>query len=177
MPPHPLPLSRPLTNLPGATTSFTSTASTTSSTAAQTLATHTLRHNRWAYIHLSLHANAASTASPALDALTLRQHLTAALAQHLGQHGAATPVDVLKISDNDAWIRVPSEDGAGVVAAIGAWVGLSGLPSAGRGAGAGGGDGELERSRIGMVVRGWGEWLGAVSGAMGGDGGRDVFVG
>ncbi|KAF4314245.1 hypothetical protein GTA08_BOTSDO00065 [Botryosphaeria dothidea] len=152
--PSTLPLSRPLTT----TTSFTSTTST-ASTSTHLLTTHTSPPNRWTYIHLALHTTPPSPAQTA-DALSLRQRLTAALTQHLGAHGAAVPVDVLKMDGGDAWVRVPREDGAAVIAAVGAWVGV---------------EAEGER-RVGMAVRGWGEWLAAVA-LGGGCGGQDVFSG
>ncbi|KAF4544473.1 uncharacterized protein LTHEOB_6043 [Lasiodiplodia theobromae] len=167
MPPT-LPLSRPLPAGAAATTSFTSTTSTTSSNAPQTLHTHTHRRSPWTYIHLRLHTTPPTTTT--LDALTARQHLSAALRSYLGAHGAATAVDILRVDadSGDVWIRVPREDGAGVVAAVGGWVGSS----------AGGGGGE-EEVRTGWVVKGWGDWLGGVvlgrGGGAGGDGGADVF--
>ncbi|OMP86723.1 hypothetical protein BK809_0000127 [Diplodia seriata] len=120
MPPSSLPLSRPA----APTTSFTSTTTTTTtSTPSQTpssltLHTHTHRHAPWTYIHLRLHQ---TTPTNNLDALTTRQYLTAALRTHLGTHGAATAVDILKVTPRtgDVWVRVPREDGAGVVAAVG----------------------------------------------------------
>lgn len=143
--PSTLPLSRP--PVATATTSFTSTTSTTSSAStSQTLASHTHRHAPWTYLHLTLHTAAAGEPSPDLDALTTRQHLTTALRQHLGAHGAAVPVDILKVAASDAWVRVPGADGPAVVAAVGAWVGVE----------------EGER-RTAWVVRGWGGWLGAVA--------------
>lgn len=172
MPPT-LPLSRPLPAGAAATTSFTSTTSTTSSNAPQTLHTHTHRRSPWTYIHLRLHTTPPTTNAPPLDALTARQHLSAALRSYLGAHGAATAVDILRVDadSGDVWIRVPREDGAGVVAAVGGWVGFS----------AGGGAGE-EEVRTGWVVKGWGDWLGGVvlgrgggGGGGGGDGGVDVF--
>ncbi|GME56784.1 uncharacterized protein LTHEOB_6043 [Neofusicoccum parvum] len=159
-----MPPALPLSSRPGPTTSFASTtASTTSSTAPQTLATHTHRASPWTYIHLRLHASPAGASPPALDALTARQHLTAALRRHLGAHGAAAAVDVLAVRGADAWVRVPGEDGAGVVAAAGAWVG---------------GEADSEERTTGWVVRGWGPWLGPLvlgEGERGG-GGQGVFA-
>lgn len=43
------------------------------------------------------------------------------LSAHLGDHGAAIPIDILVIhDDSDVYVRVPQQDGAAVVAAIGA---------------------------------------------------------
>ena len=72
--------------------------------------------------------------------------------QFLGIHGAAVPVDVLKLEGSEVWIRVPAEDRSALVAAVGGWVGRAGE---------------------GWRVMGWSSWS---AGAEGGkDGGRELF--
>ncbi|DAA77141.1 TPA_exp: hypothetical protein A8136_6907 [Trichophyton benhamiae CBS 112371] len=72
----------------------------------------------------------ASSTSVALDPLTAKTYLTAALSQYLGLSGTAIPVDILKIGNRlgrsdgkSAWIRVPYEDAAAVTAAMSSWIG------------------------------------------------------
>lgn len=72
----------------------------------------------------------ASSTSMALDPLTAKTYLTAALSQYLGLSGTAIPVDILKIGNRlgrsdgkSAWIRVPYEDAAPVTAAMSSWIG------------------------------------------------------
>lgn len=57
-----------------------------------------------------------------MDAVTAHLQLTAALSQFLGLHGAAIPIDVLKLEGADLWIRVPFEDHSNVIAAVGGWI-------------------------------------------------------
>ncbi len=116
----------------------------------QATKTLTLRNPTWSYIHLKQFQppNTSST----LDALTAHIQITAALHQFLGVHGAAVPVDVLKLEGSEVWIRVPAEDRSAVVAAVGGWVGKAGE---------------------GWRVIGWSSWS---AGAEGGkDGGRELF--
>ncbi|KAI9657035.1 MAG: hypothetical protein M1821_003201 [Bathelium mastoideum] len=111
------------------------------SSAYKTHTTLTISQPQYTYLHLSLVSSASLPAhgrsdtalssrqkATELDALTVRTHLTAALSAFLGLTGSAIPVDILKHSgivngSNDAWIRVPFEDGNAVVAALGTWVG------------------------------------------------------
>lgn len=109
----------------------------------------TIRFPPFTYLHLSLQT-ASPPASP-IDNLTARLHLTAALQQFLGLTGAAIPVDILHVRDQDVWVRVGREDGDAVVGAVGAWV------EAGEG--------------LSWRVRGRGDWLGAVVAG----GGRGLF--
>lgn len=112
--------------------------------------TLTLRNPTWSYIRLQQFQPPQNTST--LDALTAHIQITAALHQFLGVHGAAVPVDVLKLEGSDVWIRVPAEDRSAVVAAVGGWVGRAGE---------------------GWRVMGWSSWS---AGAEGGkDGGRDLF--
>ena len=141
------------------TTKPTSTTTTTKPTTFKTL---TLRSPPWSYIHLQqIHHNQASQQTP-LDPLTVHLHLTQALHTFLGLHGAAIPIDILKLdSESESsssgeeqsgglWIRVPSQDRAAVLAAVGGWVGKGGE---------------------GWRVLGWSSW--GIGG--GRDGGRDLF--
>ena len=77
-----------------------------------------------------------------LDALSARTYLSCALSQFLGLTGTAIPIDILKIEPrgtktngngvnkyDSAWVRVPRDDGAAVVAAISSWIGGSGSGS------------------------------------------------
>ena len=118
---------------------------------SSTSPTRTLRHAPYTYLHLSLLTpNHSSQPTPQPDEITVRLHIQSALKAHLGLHGAAIGVDVLKVSswDSDSgvgqpqcWIRVAREDEGPVVGALSAWVG---------------GDGVVWR------VEGRGGWLGGV---------------
>jgi ribonuclease P/MRP protein subunit POP8 len=118
-----------------------------------TLTQATLRKPVWTYLHLVSHTSPPS--SQPLDTSTARLHLTSALKQYLGLTGEAIPIDFLKLQDRDLWVRVPREDSAAVVAALGGWVG--------------GSDG----ASVGWKVQGRDEWLPRLSG---GDG-MDLFGG
>lgn len=84
----------------------------------------TLRDPPWSYIHLQRLAS--STQPPDLDAVTAHLHLTAALTQFLGLHGAAISFDVLKLEGQDVWIRLPREDSSALIAAVGGWISANG---------------------------------------------------
>ena len=140
----------------------TSHSQSTPATKPSTLQTLTLRSPPWSYIHLQqIHHNQASQQTP-LDPLTVHLHLTQALHTFLGLHGAAIPIDILKLdSESESsssgeeqsgglWIRVPSQDRAALLAAVGGWVGKGGE---------------------GWRVLGWSSW--GIGG--GRDGGRDLF--
>lgn len=107
----------------------------------------TIRHPRWSYIHLR------HLSPHPLDALTSHLHLTTALSQFLGQHGASVPIDLLKLDEGpgEVWIRVPAQDRCAVVAAVGGWVGKAGE---------------------GWRVLGWSSWGAGVKGR---DGGQELF--
>jgi ribonuclease P/MRP protein subunit POP8 len=125
--------------------------------------TATLRSPRWTYFHLQLFTSSMTTTAssadePALDALTVRRYLTAALSRFLGQMGAATPVDILKIDQQDVWVRVPRDDATAVHEAVSSWVSNQG----------GMGDG----SGMKWIIKGRDEWLIRLAG----DSGQDLFT-
>ncbi|KAF2003088.1 hypothetical protein P154DRAFT_573488 [Amniculicola lignicola CBS 123094] len=119
-------------------------------------------------------STATSTALRDLDPLTASTLLTPTLSAFLGLHGSRIPVDILKCEGRDVWIRVPREDGKGVLGALTGWMGWceAGLVPGG----AEGGEGENGRVRVSWRVRGKGDWLGAVVGEGDGDGG-ELFEG
>ncbi|EEQ34063.1 conserved hypothetical protein [Microsporum canis CBS 113480] len=127
------------------------------STSAETLVTLTSRRPQWAYLHLELQDNiknrtqneliqdvntnrvtAASdsiTKAPALDPLTAKTYLSAALSQYLGLSGTAIPIDILKIASKAnqrnaryLWIRLPYDDAAAASAAMSSWIGSESGP-------------------------------------------------
>ncbi|KAJ5948168.1 hypothetical protein N7466_001183 [Penicillium verhagenii] len=117
------------TALPG------STASNSKAKEASTSTMHfTSRNPPWTYLKLQLIPQPGSTATQPLDELSARTYLSAALSQFLGLTGTAIPIDILKTEPASptaekydmAWIRVPREDGASVVAALSSWVGSFG---------------------------------------------------
>ena len=86
----------------------------------------TLRNPPYSYFHLRLQS--LDTQNPqAVDELTIRSYLTAALQQYLGLTGTAIPVDILKVEGQNVWIRVPREDEVAVTAAVSQWVGTKGV--------------------------------------------------
>lgn len=94
----------------------------------------------FSYACLQLLSNPAAEVE--LDELTVRTHIMSALTQFLGLTGSAISVDILKVNGSECWIRVPREDLAPVIAAMGGWVG-------GRNAG----------GQVGWRVMGSGNWL------------------
>ena len=122
----------------------------------------TLRRPPYTYFHLSLFTLAsASNPSPLprqafqkqttpLDAITALTYLQSALQQSFGLTGAAIPIDILKVSNDDTkqeiWTRVPYEDGGKVMAAVSAWSGTS------------------DEKGVSLRVVGKGEWLGGLMG-------------
>jgi ribonuclease P/MRP protein subunit POP8 len=138
--------------LPPSTTSLSTKKRSHSSSKPQHQPTKTLtlRNPTWSYIRLQQFQPPQN--SNTLDALTAHIQIAAALHQFLGVHGAAVPVDVLKLEGSDVWIRVPAQDRSALVAAVGGWVGRAGE---------------------GWRVMGWSSWS---AGAEGGkDGGRELF--
>lgn len=150
--------------------------------------TYRLPPSRWGYLRLRAlpapSAEAAALGPSSLDMHTARLRLSAALAQSLGDHGAAIPVDLLALplalptaaaampphgheptpshthtppplATNDVLLRVPRGDGAAVAAAVGAW------------SGSGGGGGAWGEGGVGWVVVGRGD---GVMGVVLGDG-------
>ena len=69
----------------------------------------------------------ASICSPttleAIDTITARLHLMAALEQFLGVTGTAIPTDILKVDGREVLIRVPREDASFVIGALSGWTG------------------------------------------------------
>jgi ribonuclease P/MRP protein subunit POP8 len=104
--------------------------------------TFTLRAAPYTYLQLSVKTVAHPTGRPPLDAITARTYLTTALSQYLGLTGTAISIDILKVTDQDFWIRVPRQDASAVVAAVGQWA----------------------NSQLGvsLKIEGRGEWLGGV---------------
>lgn len=118
------------------------------------ISSKTIKTQPFAYACLELISSSPpSTNTTALDALTTRTHLTSALMQFLGLTGSAISVDVLKIcagkgaGGDEVWIRVPAPDLAPVLAAVGGWVGRSGVGG---------------QERVSWRVMGSGLWLGGV---------------
>lgn len=86
----------------------------------------TLKAPSYAYAHLELiTANQKSV----LDDLTLRQYLSSALKQFLGLTGMGMPIDILKVSGCESWVRVPRQDLGAFAAALTAWTGSGGSVS------------------------------------------------
>ena len=78
----------------------------------------------WTYLHLSL---ITSEPNAVVDELTLRSCLLQAFSSYLGDCGAAIPVDILQIGEDEcagkvrrpsAYIRVPSEDAHAAIAGV-----------------------------------------------------------
>ena len=102
----------------------------------------TLRGSPYTYLQLSLkHVGEPADRAP-FDTLTARTYLTSALSQYLGLTGTAIPIDILKVTERDCWIRVPKDDASAVTAAIGQWANAL-VP-------------------VSMIVEGRGDWLGGV---------------
>jgi len=105
----------------------------------------------FSYAHLALITSSPSITT--LDEITVRSYLTSALTQFLGLSGAAISIDILKVEGTDGkklvtagdvWLRVPREDLAPFLAAVGGWVG--------------------EGGKVGWRVKGSGNWLSALVG-------------
>jgi ribonuclease P/MRP protein subunit POP8 len=60
-----------------------------------------------------------------LDNLLVKSYCTAALKQFLGLTGQAIPIDILKVQDTAAWVRLPKEDLKSFSAAITAYNGVN----------------------------------------------------
>jgi len=91
------------------------------SNAAQILHQRALRNNQFHYLHLSLMAQ--FNHSNPIDEATAMLNLQAALGQFLGLTGTAIPIDILKLEEQDVWIRVPNADSRMVISALSSWVG------------------------------------------------------
>ncbi|RAR13199.1 hypothetical protein DDE83_003455 [Stemphylium lycopersici] len=112
----------------------------------------TFRKASWCYLHLVLVTPSAlgtSTASnpapptPDISPVQASLALLSALRSYLGTTGTAIPMDILKTSGRNVWVRVPRGDARGVRAAVSGWVGsvegaeLFGSSNGGGGAGGG----------------------------------------
>ena len=93
--------------------------------------TFTLRNPPCGYLHLELSTEntGSKPVISAIDAITVRTHLSSALKQYLGLTGLAIQIDILKIDpeSSGAWVRVPREDERAVVAALSQWAGHGGV--------------------------------------------------
>lgn len=113
----------------------------------------TLRNPPSTYLHLNVITLVNNTPSQvtALDEITLRTYLTAALTEYLGITGTAIPINILKVdsTSGEAWVSLPREDERAMVAALTQWVGKGG----------------------GVVIRvvNRGSWLGGLIGNMKGE--------
>jgi ribonuclease P/MRP protein subunit POP8 len=108
----------------------------------QTDVTVTLHSTPYSYLQLSVTSIDGQVARHPRDAITARTYLTSALAQYLGLTGTAIPIDILKVTEQDFWVRVPKDDASAVVAAVGQWAN----PSVG----------------ISLKIEGRGDWLGGI---------------
>lgn len=97
-----------------------------SSKPSSTIYTTTIKTPPHAYAHLEL---ITTSQESVLDDLTLRQHLTSALKQFLGLTGMGMPIDILKVSGRECWVRVPRQDLGAFAAALTAWTGSGGSAS------------------------------------------------
>lgn len=114
------------------------------------LSQFTIRKAPWSYFHLQRLVS--SNTVPALDAVTVQLYLSSALTQFLGLHGAAIAFDILRIADQDVWIRLAAEDRGALVAAAGGWVSSNG---------------------DGWRIKGWSSWDAGVTNE---GGGQDLFA-
>ena len=79
----------------------------------------------FAYAQLELSMDTNDPNAIALDDLQVKAYCTAALRQFLGVTGTAIPIDILKVTPSEAWLRVPREDLPSFAAALTAWKGMS----------------------------------------------------
>jgi ribonuclease P/MRP protein subunit POP8 len=87
--------------------------------------TCTIRNPPFSYAQLELLSGPGAGEKPCLDEITVRSYCSAALTRFLGATGAAISLDILKVHENQCWVRVPREDLAAFAAAITAWRGAS----------------------------------------------------
>lgn len=82
----------------------------------------TLTRPHWSYFRLSTFPSASADSQPPLDATTARWALQQALSTYLGDHGAAIPIDMLKVEHGpqccDVIVRVPHQDRDAFAAAV-----------------------------------------------------------
>ncbi|KAF5021849.1 hypothetical protein F66182_6106 [Fusarium sp. NRRL 66182] len=115
--------------------------------------TCTIKEPPFSYAHLELVTDTLSSSSSViLDNLSLKIYCTAALRQFLGITGTAISIDILKVENNHAWVRVPRPDLGSFAAAITAWRGTSD-------------NGE----QVSLQLRQCSDWLGAMVGTDGQD--------
>lgn len=94
--------------------------------------TSTIRNSPYAYLQLFVTRTdsrnpARSIAVQDYDDITLRTYLNSALTQYLGLVGTAISIDILRIQDGEAWVRLPGDDESAVVAALSQWTGAQGV--------------------------------------------------
>lgn len=82
----------------------------------------TIKSPPFSYAHLEVRRDEPGH-SPT-DTLQFKSYLTAALTQFLGSTGAAISVDILKVDNDECWVRVPRPDLGAFAAAITAWPGV-----------------------------------------------------
>ncbi|TQS31511.1 hypothetical protein Golomagni_08205 [Golovinomyces magnicellulatus] len=85
------------------------------------ISTTTIKDTQFSYAHLTLSTNGPD--SIVLDDLQVKSYCNGALQQFLGLTGLAIPVDILKVTETDCWLRVPRQDLSNFAAAITAWRG------------------------------------------------------
>ncbi|KAI5848855.1 hypothetical protein BZA05DRAFT_446383 [Tricharina praecox] len=85
----------------------------------------TIREHDWTYLNLQILSDPSNTttSSSSTDILTWRTTLTSALTQFLGITGSAIQIDILHLSGDEAWLRVPRENAKKFQAAVGGYVG------------------------------------------------------
>lgn len=118
-------------------------ATKSKSTKSHNVYTTTIKTPPYAYAHLEIITS--SNTSVSLDDLTTRQYLTSAMKQFLGITGTAMPIDILKVSGRETWVRLPRQDLGAFAAAMAAWMGTG-------------------TSVSGFRICAAGDWLGALVG-------------
>ncbi|KAJ4250561.1 hypothetical protein NW762_011816 [Fusarium torreyae] len=115
--------------------------------------TCTIKEPPFSYAHLELVTDTLSSlSSVTLDNLSLKSYCTTALRQFLGITGTAISIDILKVENNHAWVRVPRPDLGSFAAAITAWRGTS-----------------ENGEQVSLQLRQCSDWLGAMVGTDGQD--------
>lgn len=112
--------------------------------------TCTIRAPPFSYAHLEVITDGADPVE--LDNLQVKAYCTAALKQFMGITGAAIALDVLKVTGNECWLRVPRPDLGKFAAAVTSWRGVS----------------EGDSQRV-FRVRQCSDWLGTMAGSDGQD--------
>ncbi|KAF4452655.1 hypothetical protein F53441_4523 [Fusarium austroafricanum] len=115
--------------------------------------TCTIKEPPFSYTHLELVTGVlSSSSSVTLDNLSLKSYCTAALRQFLGINGTAISIDILKVENNHAWVRIPQPDLGSFAAAIASWKGTND-----------------NGQHVSLQLRQCSDWLGAMVGADGQD--------